>query len=145
LWRGQCGAAHRDTSRDRAVAWNPSGRTGVAAAMRQREREQSEERSECGRLQTCHAFASSSCLFRGEGGNIGAMCHRVTAMLGILGVAVSLSCGESATAPARFGPPAALQIVTGDAQTGSAGQALPEPLTIQVLDAAGHGLRGLTG
>ena len=71
------------------------------------------------------------------------MCHRVTATLGILGVAVSLSCGESPTAPKRFGPPAALQIVTGGAQTGAAGQALPEPLTVQVLDAAGHGLRGL--
>jgi hypothetical protein len=69
---------------------------------------------------------------------------RFAAPLGILAVAVTLSCGETPTGPTRFGPPAALQIVTGGAQTGAAGQVLPEPLTVQVLDAAGHGLRGVT-
>ena len=71
------------------------------------------------------------------------MRHRVTATLGILGMAVTMSCGEAATAPARFGRPAALQVVTGGVQTGAPGQSLPEPLTVQVLDAAGHGLHGL--
>ncbi len=70
--------------------------------------------------------------------------YRRFAALGILGAAVSMSCGESPTAPDRFGPPAALQVVTGRSQIGAAGQPLPEPLTVQVLDAAGHGLHGLS-
>ena len=70
--------------------------------------------------------------------------NRRFAALGILGVAASMSCGESPTAVQRFGPPASLNIVTGNRQTGPAGQALPEPLTVQVLDAAGHPLWGQT-
>ena len=70
--------------------------------------------------------------------------YRRFAALGILGVAVSTSCGESPTAVTRFGPPAALQIVTGGSQVGGVNQAVPDPLTLQVLDSAGHGLRGLT-
>jgi len=70
--------------------------------------------------------------------------RRVAAALGIVGAAASLSCGETPTSAPSFGAPATLQIVTGGAQIGAAGQALPEPLTVQVLDAAGHGLRGLT-
>jgi len=70
--------------------------------------------------------------------------RRSVAALGILGVAVSMGCGETPTAATHFGPPAALQSVTGRSQIGAAGQPLPEPLTSQVLDAAGHGLRGLT-
>ncbi len=70
--------------------------------------------------------------------------NRRFAAFGILGVAASMSCGESPTAVQRFGPPAALQVVTGRSQIGAAGQALPEPLTVQVLDAAGHGLQGLS-
>ena len=70
--------------------------------------------------------------------------YRRFAALGILGVAVSMSCGESPTAATQFGPPAALQVVTGGSvQTGAAGQPLPEPLTVQVLDAAGHGLQAI--
>src|SRR5437667_2146055 len=69
---------------------------------------------------------------------------RFAAALGIVGAAVGLSCGESPTSSTSFGAPATLQIVTGGAQIGGAGQQLPEPLTVQVLDAAGHGLRGLT-
>ena len=70
--------------------------------------------------------------------------RRFAAALGIVGAAVGLSCGESPTSSTSFGAPATLQIVTGGAQIGGAGQQLPEPLTVQVLDAAGHGLRGLT-
>jgi alpha-tubulin suppressor-like RCC1 family protein len=62
----------------------------------------------------------------------------------ILGAAVILSCGESPTAALRFGAPATLQIVTGKTQTGIAGQQLPEPLTVQVLDSAGHALPQIT-
>lgn len=69
--------------------------------------------------------------------------RRLAAAVVILGVAATLSCGESPTA-VRFGQPATLQIITGNGQTGVAGQALPEPLTLQVLDAAGHSLPGLT-
>ena len=68
--------------------------------------------------------------------------YRRFAALGILGVAGSLSCGESPTAAPQFGPPASFNIVTGNRQTGTAGQTLPEPLTVQVLDAAGHPLWG---
>src|SRR5436190_2127689 len=70
--------------------------------------------------------------------------RRFTAALGIVGAAASLSCGETPTSSTGFGAPATLQIVTGGVQIGAAGQELPEPLTVQVLDAAGHGLRGLT-
>ena len=70
--------------------------------------------------------------------------RRFAAALGIVGAAASLSCGETPTSSPGFGAPATLQIVTGGAQIGAAGQELPEPLTVQVLDAAGHGLRGLT-
>ncbi|PYO89472.1 MAG: hypothetical protein DMD58_09305 [Gemmatimonadetes bacterium] len=70
--------------------------------------------------------------------------RRFAAALGIVGAAASLSCGETPTSAPSFGAPATLQIVTGGAQIGAAGHELPEPLTVQVLDAAGHGLRGLT-
>src|SRR5216110_743120 len=92
-----------------------------------------------------------SCLFGGGSGNIESKVRmhdsryrRFAAALGIVGAAVGLSCGESPTSSTSFGAPAALQIVTGGAQIGAAGQALPDPLTVQVLDAAGHGLRGHT-
>src|SRR5712691_1780363 len=96
------------------------------------------------------AFIPSPCLFPGGSRNIeaGIRMHdsryRRFAALGILGVAVSTSCGESPTAATQFGPPASLNIVTGNRQTGAAGQALPEPLTVQVLDSAGHPLWGQT-
>jgi alpha-tubulin suppressor-like RCC1 family protein len=61
-----------------------------------------------------------------------------------LGAAVTISCGESPTAAVRFGQPATLQIITGNRQTGVAGQTLAEPLTVQVLDLAGHALPGVT-
>src|SRR2546426_8055423 len=70
--------------------------------------------------------------------------RRFAAALGIVGAAVGLSCGESPTSSTSFGAPATLQIVTGGAQIGAVGQQLREPLTVQVLDAAGHGLPGLT-
>src|SRR6266566_1350208 len=70
--------------------------------------------------------------------------RRFAAALGIVGAAVGLSCGESPTSSTSFGAPATLQIVTGRAQIGAAGQQLPEPLTVQVLDSAGHPLPGIT-
>lgn len=70
--------------------------------------------------------------------------RRLVAAVVILGVAATLSCGESPTAGVRFGQPATLQIITGSRQTGVGGQTLPDPLTVQVLDAAGHGLPGVT-
>src|SRR2546426_6539159 len=70
--------------------------------------------------------------------------RRFAAALGIVGAAVGLTCGGSPTSSTSFGAPATLQIITGGAQIGAVGQQLREPLTGQVVDAAGHGLPGLT-
>lgn len=56
------------------------------------------------------------------------------------GVTLILAC-NSATGP---GSPTALRAVTGDAQLGPEGQLLPVPLTVQVLDAGGRGVAGVT-
>ena len=69
--------------------------------------------------------------------------RRLAAAVVILGLAVTMSCGESPTT-VRFGQPAGLQIITGNNQAGVIGQVLPEPLTVQVLDAVGHALPGVT-
>jgi Regulator of Chromosome Condensation (RCC1) repeat protein/regulator of chromosome condensation (RCC1) repeat-containing protein len=70
--------------------------------------------------------------------------RRCAAALGFLGVAITMSCGESPTAARQFGPPGSLTIVTGNRQRGIVGQGLPEPLTVQVLDSAGHPLWAVT-
>src|SRR2546422_8285826 len=54
------------------------------------------------------------------------------------------SCGQSPTAAPRLGPPTALQVVTGNEQTGEEGAVLPVPLTLQVLDAGGQGVPSVT-
>jgi len=69
---------------------------------------------------------------------------RLAGTLALLGVALSAGCSDTPTALQRFGPPTALQIVTGNAQTGEANLVLPIPLTVQVLDAEGRGVPGVT-
>ncbi len=60
---------------------------------------------------------------------------RLAGTLALLGLALSAGCSDT---------PTALQIVTGNAQTGEANQVLPIPLTVQVLDAEGRGVPGVT-
>ncbi len=70
--------------------------------------------------------------------------HRIADAIALVGAALSLACSDPVVAPARFGPPTALHVITGDAQATVAGQLLPVPLTAQVLDATGHGVPGVT-
>ncbi len=64
-------------------------------------------------------------------------------MVALSGAIFGLACNSS-TGPARSGPPAALRAVTGDSQIGPEGLYLPVPLTVQVLDAGGRALAGVT-
>src|SRR6266487_5123662 len=70
--------------------------------------------------------------------------HRIADAIALVGAALSLACSDPVAARARFGPPTALHVITGDAQATVAGQLLPVPLTAQVLDATGHGVPGVT-
>ncbi len=70
--------------------------------------------------------------------------HGITGTFALLGAALGLACSDTVTAPARVGPPTALQVVTGDAQAAVVGQLLPMPLTAQVLDATGYAVPGVT-
>jgi hypothetical protein len=56
-------------------------------------------------------------------------------------VASSISCGDS-TAPTRPPVPAALEIVSGDAQEGTVGTELSDLLRVRALDAKGHAIEG---
>jgi len=49
---------------------------------------------------------------------------------------------DSATDSGRAGPPARLDIVSGDAQQAVAGEELPQPLVVKVLDAKGKPVKG---
>ena len=66
--------------------------------------------------------------------------RRVAAGLLCAGTLGSLSC-ESTTRPVQL-PPVALQIVSGNAQEGIAGQRLPEPLVARVVDENGTPVQG---
>ena len=59
-----------------------------------------------------------------------------------------LGCGGSAAGPPPPppqppGPPASIVIYAGNSQTSQRGATLPDPLCTNVLDAAGHLLRGI--
>src|SRR5688572_15348831 len=51
-----------------------------------------------------------------------------------------VACLDQPTAPGRPGPPAAVVIVSGDDQIGTAGEELPQPLVVRVTDKAGGSL-----
>jgi len=51
-----------------------------------------------------------------------------------------ITCGGDSTGPQL---PAALNLVSGDGQTGVFGQALPSPLVVKVVDASGAGVQGV--
>lgn len=63
------------------------------------------------------------------------------ASLCLLGICV-LSCGDGGTGPKPVGQPAAVQVVSGDAQQGVVGQELPQPLVVKVVDAGGRPVGG---
>ncbi|MCI0436986.1 MAG: Ig-like domain-containing protein [Gemmatimonadetes bacterium] len=65
---------------------------------------------------------------------------------GIQNVAASLPTGASVlfTANVVSGPPALLVLVSGDAQTGTAGASLPAPLVMRVTDSGGNPVAGAT-
>ncbi len=63
-------------------------------------------------------------------------------LVGVAAAVLACGCSHEPTAPTHSGPPAALQVVTGGAQTGIEGELLADPLTVQVLDAAGRGVLG---
>jgi hypothetical protein len=69
--------------------------------------------------------------------------RRLVMMVALSGATLVFACNSS-TGPERSGPPTALHAVTGDGQTGPEGLYLPVPLTVQVLDAGGRGLAGVT-
>ena len=59
----------------------------------------------------------------------------------VLASAVAVACGDSGTQQA--GPPADFVMVSGDGQTADPGATLPQPLVVQVKDAAGIGVPGV--
>lgn len=65
-------------------------------------------------------------------------------MLALVAALLAASCGHDSTAPPPpFGPPSALNIVTGNGQTGTQGEVLSVPLTVQALDTAGRPVAGV--
>ena len=67
----------------------------------------------------------------------------VAGTIALLGASLGVGCSNAPTAPIRLGPPTALHIITGNAQTGDQNQVLPVPLTVQTLDTAGGGVPGV--
>jgi hypothetical protein len=62
----------------------------------------------------------------------------------IAAVAAAGSCGGTETGPASGPTPSAIVVVAGDKQTGTVGQALPQPLVIKVTDQSGAAVAGST-
>jgi hypothetical protein len=69
---------------------------------------------------------------------------RVTGLLGILSIGITLSCGGSTTDTAGqvHATPAALLVVSGDQQVAVAGKALPQAVTARVVDVHGSPVTG---
>ena len=66
---------------------------------------------------------------------------RIHNWLGLLAAGVILAACGSSNEPSRT--PTAVVIITGNNQTGAAGAALAQPLTVQVNDKQGDGLQGI--
>ena len=64
--------------------------------------------------------------------------------LGIVPLLVGLAfaCKDSGTGPEQAGPPAVLQIVSGNTQQGTVGQELSQPIVVKILDANGNPVSG---
>src|SRR6476659_3758948 len=57
---------------------------------------------------------------------------------------LSAACGgDDLTLPGP-GDPATLSIISGDGQSGTVGEAVPQPLVVQLSDGAGHPIAGAT-
>jgi len=65
---------------------------------------------------------------------------RTRAVILAFGAALASGCAEHSTAPAK---PASLQVLAGDAQSGTAGAALATPPTFVVNDEQGHPMSGV--
>src|SRR5205809_988134 len=52
--------------------------------------------------------------------------------------------GDGTGPPVTVGPPASLALISGDAQTGAVGSALPVQVTVKVADQFGNGVAGAT-
>jgi len=63
--------------------------------------------------------------------------------LTIAAVTVAASCGGAGTGPSNRPTPAAIVVVAGDKQTGTVGQALPQPLVIKITDQSGAAVAGI--
>lgn len=65
-------------------------------------------------------------------------------ILGVAACSLTLSCGGSkdSTSSTRVGPPAQLNIVSGDAQSGTVAKELAQPLVVRVVDANGNPVQG---
>ena len=70
-------------------------------------------------------------------------CPRSIGSLALLvGALPIIACNEQGTAPDRIGPPARVEIASGDSQQGAVGAALWDPLVVRVVDDASHALQG---
>lgn len=65
-------------------------------------------------------------------------------MLAAMLVGSASSCGDGGTGPARPGPPASLEVTTGDAQSALAGTALTQSLVVTVRDSKGRAVPNVT-
>ena len=68
--------------------------------------------------------------------------HRLTAT--VFAAALLLSCGGDDLVLPSDGEPAAIAVVQGNGQSGRVGEALAEPLVVEVLDGAGRPVPGAT-
>jgi hypothetical protein len=57
---------------------------------------------------------------------------------------LTVACGGDDLTLPGAGDPAALSIVSGDGQSGTVGEAVPQPLVVQLSDGAGHPIAGAT-
>jgi hypothetical protein len=57
---------------------------------------------------------------------------------------LTVACGGDDLTLPGAGDPAALSIVSGDGQSGTVGEAGPQPLVVQLSDGAGHPIAGAT-
>jgi len=65
-----------------------------------------------------------------------------SSIVSLASLALLLAACDSATDSGKAGPPARLDIVSGDAQQAVAGEELPQPLVVKVLDAKGKPVKG---
>jgi len=70
---------------------------------------------------------------------------RATVVLVLVGLSGLAACGgDSSSKPTHAGPPAKLDVVSGDAQHGTVGKELSQPLVVRVVDAQQRPVSGQT-